>query len=136
MLRATGSVFCWASNTKLYYLFQTDVYFFLCFRLNRAVEQVKGSEEMKQKILKASRDARMHPNYSHELHNDLYGNEICQQYNINSYDRNHRSHSNGKYQATDYKLPAISVARVILRKGISISVNSYELRLRSRKNSI
>ena len=52
------------------------------------MEQVKGSEEMKEKILKASRESRMQPDYPHELQTDLYGNEICHQY-LNNYNHSH-----------------------------------------------
>lgn len=50
---------------------------------------------MKEKILKASRESRMQPDYPHELQTDLYGNEICHQY-LNNYDHNH-IRMNGEY---------------------------------------
>lgn len=59
------------------------------------MEQVKGSEKMKEKILKAAREARMHSDYPHELQTDLYGNEICRRY-MNNYDHNHHLRMNGK----------------------------------------
>ncbi|XP_065216913.1 uncharacterized protein E23 isoform X2 [Planococcus citri] len=60
------------------------------------LEQVKGTEEMKEKILKASKEARMHPDYPHELQQDLYGNALCHQY-LNNYDHN-RIRVNGHVQ--------------------------------------
>ncbi|XKL59899.1 hypothetical protein PGB90_000915 [Kerria lacca] len=61
------------------------------------LEQVKGSEEMKEKILQASRDARILPDYPHELRTELYENTICHQY-INNYNHNRHNRINGHVQ--------------------------------------
>ncbi len=51
---------------------------------------------MKETILKASREARMHPEYPHELQTDLYDSTVCHQY-LNNYDQNHHIRMNGRF---------------------------------------
>lgn len=51
------------------------------------VEQVKGSEEMKEKIIAAAREARRSPEYPQELLPDL-SNSVCDRY-LNNYQNNH-----------------------------------------------
>lgn len=60
---------------------------------NILVEQVKGSEEMKEKILTASRDMRLRPDYPPELQPEFFNHSICDKY-LNNYHENHL-HSNG-----------------------------------------
>jgi hypothetical protein len=59
------------------------------------VEQVKGSEEMKEKIIAASKDARSLPDYPQELLPDYFTNSvtICDKY-LNNYQESHL-HTNG-----------------------------------------
>jgi hypothetical protein len=59
------------------------------------VEQVKGSEEMKEKIIAAARDARSLPDYPQELLPDYFTNSvtICDKY-LNNYQESHL-HTNG-----------------------------------------
>lgn len=45
-----------------------------------SVEQVKGSDETREKILKASREARLRSDYPSELQAELFNNSICDQY--------------------------------------------------------
>jgi len=54
------------------------------------VEQVKGSEEMKEKIIAASKDARSLPDYPQELLPDYFTNSvtICDKY-LNNYQESH-----------------------------------------------
>lgn len=64
------------------------------------MEQIKGSEETKEKILKASREARSRSDYPHELQLEFYANAACHRY-LGNYDHNHdRAHAhvrpNGK----------------------------------------
>jgi hypothetical protein len=60
-----------------------------------SVEQVKGSEEMKEKIIAAARDARSLPDYPQELLPDYFTNSvtICDKY-LNNYQESHL-HTNG-----------------------------------------
>jgi hypothetical protein len=60
-----------------------------------SVEQVKGSEEMKEKIIAASKDARSLPDYPQELLPDYFTNSvtICDKY-LNNYQESHL-HTNG-----------------------------------------
>jgi hypothetical protein len=60
-----------------------------------SVEQVKGSEEMKEKIIAASKDARNLPDYPQELLPDYFTNSvtICDKY-LNNYQESHL-HTNG-----------------------------------------
>lgn len=51
------------------------------------MEQVKGSEEMKEKIIAAAREARRSPEYPQELLPDL-SNSVCDRY-LNNYQNNH-----------------------------------------------
>jgi hypothetical protein len=55
-----------------------------------SVEQVKGSEEMKEKIIAASKDARSLPDYPQELLPDYFTNSatICDKY-LNNYQESH-----------------------------------------------
>jgi hypothetical protein len=59
------------------------------------VEQVKGSEEMKEKIIAASKDARSLPDYPQELLPGYFTNSvtICDKY-LNNYQESHL-HTNG-----------------------------------------
>nr|CAD7392191.1 unnamed protein product [Timema cristinae] len=59
------------------------------------VEQVKGSEEMKEKIIAASKDARRLPDYPQELLPEYFSNTVtlCDKY-LNNYQESH-IHSNG-----------------------------------------
>ncbi|KAG8297731.1 hypothetical protein J6590_030242 [Homalodisca vitripennis] len=57
------------------------------------LEQVKGSEEMKEKIITASREMRLRPDYPPELKPDYFNHSICDKY-LNNYHENH-VHSNG-----------------------------------------
>jgi len=57
------------------------------------LEQVKGSEEMKEKIIAASRDMRLRPDYPPELQPEYFNHSICDKY-LNNYHENHL-HSNG-----------------------------------------
>ncbi|PSN36821.1 ABC transporter G family member 14 [Blattella germanica] len=53
------------------------------------LEQVKGSEEMKEKIIAASKDARSLPDYPQELLPDFFTNSvICDKY-LNNYQESH-----------------------------------------------
>ncbi|XP_021919485.1 ABC transporter G family member 9 isoform X3 [Zootermopsis nevadensis] len=54
------------------------------------LEQVKGSEEMKEKIIAASKDARSQPDYPQELLPDYFTNSvtICDKY-LNNYQESH-----------------------------------------------
>lgn len=60
-----------------------------------SVEQVKGSEEMKEKIIAASREARLRPDYPQELLPDYFNNSICDKYLNNYHENHHHIHSNG-----------------------------------------
>uniref|UniRef100_A0A1B6D6J3 ABC transporter domain-containing protein n=1 Tax=Clastoptera arizonana TaxID=38151 RepID=A0A1B6D6J3_9HEMI len=54
------------------------------------LEQVKGSEEMKEKIIAASQEARLRPDYPPELHPDYIINQSsCDKYYNNFHDNNH-----------------------------------------------
>nr|CAD7445096.1 unnamed protein product [Timema bartmani] len=59
------------------------------------LEQVKGSEEMKEKIIAASKDARRLPDYPQELLPEYFSNTVtlCDKY-LNNYQESH-IHSNG-----------------------------------------
>ncbi|GLH02662.1 Protein white, partial [Gryllus bimaculatus] len=55
------------------------------------LEQVKGSEEMKEKIIAASKDARRLPDYPQELLPEYYSNSVnvCDKYTMPKYDDSH-----------------------------------------------
>lgn len=68
---------------------------FLCFCLvHFAVEQIKGSEEVKEKILAASQEARLSSDYPVELRPNYFSNSICDKY-LSNYHTN-SLHSIGK----------------------------------------
>lgn len=54
------------------------------------MEQVKGSEEMKEKIVAASREARLRPDYPQELLPEYFNQSMY----LNNYHESHL-HSNG-----------------------------------------
>ncbi|XP_014258500.1 ABC transporter G family member 14 [Cimex lectularius] len=59
------------------------------------LEQVKGSEEMKEKIISASREARLRPDYPQELLPEYFGqNNVCDKY-LNNYNES-QINSNGQ----------------------------------------
>lgn len=65
------------------------------------VEQVKGSDEMKEKIIAAARDSRRAPDYPQELLPDNFNNTVnaCDRY-LNNYQTNHVQ-SKGKSAVLD-----------------------------------
>lgn len=63
--------------------------------MNVLVEQVKGSEEMKEKIIAASREARLRADYPHELLPDYFNPTICDKF-LNNYHETQIHQSNGK----------------------------------------
>jgi len=68
-----------------------------------SVEQVKGSEEMKEKIIAASKDARSLPDYPQELLPDYFTNSvtICDKY-LNNYQESHLQ-TNGTVFTLNYQ---------------------------------
>lgn len=63
-----------------------------------AVEQVKGSPEMREKIITAARDARLHPDYPQELLPEHLQNEKNLQHH-------HHNNTAPHYQVTHIPLP-------------------------------
>lgn len=59
------------------------------------LEQVKGSEEMKEKIIAASREARLRADYPHELLPDYFNPTICDKF-LNNYHETQIHQSNGQ----------------------------------------
>ncbi|CAB0004463.1 unnamed protein product, partial [Nesidiocoris tenuis] len=63
-----------------------------------SVEQVKGSEEMKEKIVSASKESRLRPDYPQELQPEYFSqNNICDKY-LNNFNDS-QIHTNGKIWA-------------------------------------
>lgn len=60
-----------------------------------SVEQVKGSEEMKEKIIAASKEARLQPDYPQELLPDYYNQNLCDKYINHFHNSPDHIHSNG-----------------------------------------
>lgn len=71
----------------------SNVFFFLLFI---SVEQVKGPEELRERIIQASKQARNQPDYPQELLPDFVPNSvtICDKY-LNNYQESHLQ-SNGE----------------------------------------
>ncbi|KAI5711411.1 hypothetical protein M8J75_000195 [Diaphorina citri] len=63
------------------------------------LEQVKGSEEMREKIIMASKEARLHPSYPEELQPQYFSNanSICDKYLTH-----HLHHSNNHHSFFNY----------------------------------
>lgn len=59
------------------------------------MEQVKGSEEMKEKIIAAARESRRAPDYPQELLPDYFNNSTCDRYS-NNYHVQNKSKCNSK----------------------------------------
>lgn len=82
----------------MHYFFKTIMlasYIYFVFTINSilncfTVQQVKGSEEMKEKIIAASREARSRPDYPQELLPENFNQSLY----LNNYHESHL-HSNG-----------------------------------------
>jgi hypothetical protein len=90
------------------------------------VEQVKGSEEMKEKIIAASKDARSLPDYPQELLPGYFTNSvtICDKY-LNNYQESHL-HTNGTLNISLLISSNLYSACRILMLPIFIPVNQFE----------